>query len=241
MRSVRSLLTCAGGALGSLLIAGGALLFQHTGALAAAGGSRPVAAVAPAVEPKTAVNRSNWKSLSPKQQQALQPLAAEWDTLDSIRKRKWLAIGNKYAEMSPAEQERVQTRMRDWIKLTPAQRRSVRESYTSTQKLNADQKSAQWQQYLQLSDEQKQALAKRKSHPAPATAVTRAKRKPAVLLPLKAEPPHETVIAPAAAAPATAPINPNAAPATPSAQPASGAAAPITLPAPAAVPQSNAK
>lgn len=107
---------------------------------------------------QTAV-RPLWVDLSPAQQQALAPLAAEWDSLDSFRKDKWLAIGNKYAKMKPHEQQRVQERMRDWVKLTPEQRRIARESYARAKKLNPDQKSAHWQQYQQLPEEQKKKLA----------------------------------------------------------------------------------
>lgn len=100
-----------------------------------------------------------WTELTSAQQQALVPLASEWDKLDSLRKNKWLAIGNKYATMSPAEQQRVQERMRDWVKLTPEQRRIARESYARAKKLNPDQKSAQWRQYQQLPEDQKKKLA----------------------------------------------------------------------------------
>jgi len=80
--------------------------------------------------------------------------------MEDARKEKWLAIGNRYARMTPAEQLRVQDRMREWVKLTPVQRRAVRENYTRANKLNADQKSAQWKEYQQLSDEQKRSCRK---------------------------------------------------------------------------------
>lgn len=100
-----------------------------------------------------------WAELTPAQQQALAPLASEWDKLDGFRKNKWLAIGNKYASMKPDEQQRVQERMRDWIKLTPEQRRMARESYARAKKLDPDQKSAKWEQYQQLPEEEKKKLA----------------------------------------------------------------------------------
>lgn len=106
--------------------------------------------------------RRNWADLSPAQQQALAPLSGEWNKMEDSRKEKWLAIGNKYAHMNPAEQQRVQDRMREWVKLTPVQRRAVRENYTRANKLNADQKSAQWKEYQQLSDEQKKKLSQAK-------------------------------------------------------------------------------
>ena len=83
------------------------------------------------------------------QQQALSPLATEWDKLDSPHKSKWLEISRRYVTMKPEDQSRMQERMRAWIALTPEQRRVARESYARTKKLNTDQKSAQWQQYQQ--------------------------------------------------------------------------------------------
>lgn len=116
-------------------------------------------AVAPAKAAPPAAVHPLWTELSPAQQQALAPLAPEWDKLDSFRKNKWLAIGNKYAAMKPEEQQRVQERMRDWVKLTPEQRRIARESYARAKKLRPDQKTEQWQRYQQLPEEQKQQLA----------------------------------------------------------------------------------
>lgn len=104
----------------------------------------------------------NWNELTLAQQHALAPLVGEWNKMEFPRKEKWLVIGNKFTAMQPAEQERMQERMREWVKLTPAQRRSARESYARAKKLNADKKSAQWKQYQQLSEEQKKKLAQNK-------------------------------------------------------------------------------
>lgn len=100
-----------------------------------------------------------WTELTPTQQQALAPLAADWDKLDSARKKKWIEMTNRYSSLTPEQQARIQERMREWVKLTPEQRRVARESYSRTKKLEPDQKSAQWQEYQQLSDEQKKKLA----------------------------------------------------------------------------------
>jgi hypothetical protein len=100
-----------------------------------------------------------WVELTPLQKQALAPLASEWDKLDSPHKKKWLAISSKYASLKPDQQLRLQDRMRDWAKLTPEQRRVARESYSRTKKLNPGQKSAEWQHYQQLPEEQKKKLA----------------------------------------------------------------------------------
>ena len=110
--------------------------------------------------PKTsAVVKPAWAELTPQQQQALAPLAGEWDKLDAFRKKKWLEIGNRYARMKPEEQQRLQERMRDWIKLTPEQRRIARESYARAKKLDPEKKHEHWQQYQQLPEDQKKKLA----------------------------------------------------------------------------------
>lgn len=114
---------------------------------------------AKAVHTAQQVAKPRWTELSPAQQHALAPLASEWDKLDSFRKGKWLAIANKFPSMKPDEQQRMQERMHDWVSLTPEQRRVARESFARAKKLNPDQKSAQWERYQQLPDEQKKKLA----------------------------------------------------------------------------------
>lgn len=118
----------------------------------------PIANKTPAAQPQPAV-KPLWIELTPAQQQALAPLASEWDKLNSFRKNKWLAIGNKFTKMKPDEQQRVQERMRDWVKLTPEQRRLARESYARAKTLNPGQKSAHWEQYQQLPEDQRKKLA----------------------------------------------------------------------------------
>lgn len=137
-------------------------------------------------QPSTA---PQWHDLTPAQQTALAPLAPEWDKLDNARKKKWLVLGNKYASMKPDEQQRMQERMRDWVKLTPEQRRIARESYARAKKLNPDQKSEQWQRYQQLPEEQKRALAARANTKKPvATLPTAAQRRAGTVPPIKSTP-----------------------------------------------------
>ena len=100
-----------------------------------------------------------WRSLTPAQQVALQPLAAEWDAMDGVRKQKWLQLANRFATLQPEEQQRVHERMRAWAKLTPEQRELARETYTRARKITPDQKNATWESYLQLPEDQKKKLA----------------------------------------------------------------------------------
>ena len=96
--------------------------------------------------------RPLWSELSPKQQAVLAPLAAEWDKLDTTRRKKWVAIANRYPRMKPDEQQRLQNRMQDWANLTPAQRRVARENYQQLKQLPRNQRGElkqKWQQSQQ--------------------------------------------------------------------------------------------
>lgn len=113
----------------------------------------PAAAVAPSPA------KPSWKELSPTQQQALQPLAAQWETLNADRKRKWLAVSKNYASLSPAEQLTLHSRMREWALLSPQQRNQARLNFTETKKIAPEDKAARWQTYQSLSIEEKRRLA----------------------------------------------------------------------------------
>lgn len=119
------------------------------------------AVTAPAAKAPAAItlDKPVWKHLSRPQQIALEPLEGEWDKMEGLRKQKWLEIANRYSSMKPDEQGRVHERMRAWLKLTPAERRVARENYTLSKKLDKGQKSAQWEQYQQLPEEEKRKLA----------------------------------------------------------------------------------
>ena len=174
-----------------------------------------------------------WNDLSPAQQVALDPLKTEWDRMEAIRKQKWLEIANRYSSMKADEQQRVQERMRAWLKLTPEERRLARENYTLSKKIGKDQKSAQWEQYQQLPEEEKRKLA-----------ADAANKKQVTNLPPKTQPKAVAPIKPAAGAPCPAGTVKNANPAGPAcvAAPAVPASAlPPPAPATPAVPVSNAK
>ncbi|MBR7798736.1 DUF3106 domain-containing protein [Undibacterium fentianense] len=134
--------------------------------------------------------KTTWASLTSDQKTALSPLANEWDKMDELRRKKWLGIANKYSSMKPEEQQRVQERVQAWVKLTPEQRMAVRENFSNTVKKTPEQKSAQWQQYQQLSDEEKTKLANEAKMKKSVTIVQpESKRTTPVLPPLKKGPP----------------------------------------------------
>lgn len=160
--------------------------------------------------------RPRWNELTAAQRQALAPLAAEWNGLDGIRKKKWLEIAERYARMAPEDQQRLQARMQEWTQLTPEQRRTARESYVRAKKLDAGQKSAKWEMYQSLPHEEKQKLADKAEKKKNVVNLPRAKvdlDKPAASKPVppvlpSAAPDAPVAPVPAAPLPATAPPAP---------------------------------
>lgn len=100
-----------------------------------------------------------WNDLSSAQQVALAPLEPEWNQMEGPRKRKWIEMSARFASMPASEQQRVHQRMRQWMKLTPEQRELARENYSRTSRLAQGDKAANWENYKQLSDDQKRKLA----------------------------------------------------------------------------------
>ncbi|MCP3024311.1 DUF3106 domain-containing protein [Cupriavidus basilensis] len=137
-------------------------------------GGAPAASVANA--------HPNWNELNAVQQRVLAPLAGEWNNFPELNRRKWLQIAERYEKFSPAEQARLQTRMTEWVKMTPQQRRLARENYQITRSLPAQKKAEAWNKYQQLPEEQKKNLAaaeKVPRRPGAVSALPSGKRLPA--------------------------------------------------------------
>jgi len=100
-----------------------------------------------------------WKQLTPNQQQALAPMAEEWDRLDLSRRRKWLEIATRFPSLPPDEQTRVQERMSSWAKLSPVERSQARIGFQQAQQIAPESRQAKWEAYQALAPEQRQELA----------------------------------------------------------------------------------
>jgi Protein of unknown function (DUF3106) len=121
----------------------------------------PSAASAPSASPQP--SQPAWKELNPAQQAALAPLAGQWPTISSDRKKKWLELSKNYANLPAPEQAKLHTRMADWAALSSQQRAAARQNFAQNQALTsgltAEQRSVQWQAYQLLSAEEKNKLA----------------------------------------------------------------------------------
>ncbi|CAN1543398.1 Protein of unknown function DUF3106 [Burkholderiaceae bacterium] len=116
---------------------------------------------------------ANWVNLNPAQQQILAPLEGDWSSMAIESRQKWVKLANIYPKIAATEQERLQTRMLEWSKLSQKDRRLARENYLSSLKFPNDKKNEAWQAYQQLTDEEKQKLAAREnSQKKPSTATS---------------------------------------------------------------------
>jgi hypothetical protein len=126
-----------------------------------------VAAKKPAAKPaaKTAAKpkpaRPAWAELTAEQQKILAPLKADWESLETQRRTKWIGVAKRYPTMTAQGQERVQRRMQAWAKLTPEQRRQARENYKQIVKAQPTQRANlrdQWAQYQALPEREREEL-----------------------------------------------------------------------------------
>lgn len=102
-----------------------------------------------------------WTGLSAAQQKALAPLHKEWASIDTIRRQKWLEVAARFETMPEDDRQRLQARMAEWAKLTPAERAAARLQFQEASRLPEDERQAQWRAYQALSSEERGQLAQR--------------------------------------------------------------------------------
>jgi hypothetical protein len=114
----------------------------------------------------TEPSASPWSSLSPQQQLALAPLKDDWASIDNPRRQKWLELANRMPGMPAQERERIQQRMADWSRMSPADRGRARLAFQQSREFSAEERQARWQAYKALPDDERQRLAQQ-ARPAP--------------------------------------------------------------------------
>lgn len=169
----------------------------------------PSGKAAAAIQP-TVANKPLWSDLSPAEQTALRPLAANWDAMGIGQKRKWQNVAMDFDKLPAAQQTKMHTRMTEWTALSPKQRADARINFAEnrqlTDGLTPEQRKAQWQAYQQLSPEEKRKLAESAPKASIAGAAQAAKPQPV----LKKEPAPQFGTAKVLANAKAAPSAPNA-------------------------------
>jgi hypothetical protein len=107
-----------------------------------------------------------WIELTPQQQVALAPLAAQWPQLNAEQQHNWMAVSRRYARMTPGERQILQNRMTEWVALTPSQRNQARFNFnTIKSSLSAQQRRAKWEEYRNLPPAERERLARNRRVP----------------------------------------------------------------------------
>ena len=123
------------------------------------------------------------------QQKILAPLEEDWSYLSKERRQKWIQVANLYPKMKRVDQERLQSRMNEWSKLSQKDRRIAQDNYLSSLRFPAEEKASAWQAYQQLSPEDKKKLAAKedsRKKPTAASSPTLQNRPAPVLAPAPA-------------------------------------------------------
>lgn len=118
-----------------------------------------LAQAAPATKAQPAPSSLRWSSLTGEQRQALRPLAAQWASLSDAQRRKWIALSRNFAQLPLEEQRKLQQRMGEWVKLSPAERSLARLNFAETERIASNDKQALWEAYQALSEEERRKLA----------------------------------------------------------------------------------
>lgn len=113
--------------------------------------------------PSTAITATTdleprWEQLSPIEQQALQPLASVWSSLAQGHRRKWQALAKNFPALNDADREKLQGRMAQWAALKPKEREQARLNFAQTKKLPPDARTATWEAYQALSEDERRAF-----------------------------------------------------------------------------------
>ena len=100
-----------------------------------------------------------WSQLRESERAILSPLESDWESLSPDRKQKWVQVAQKFEKLPSNEQERLLSRMTEWVKLSTNERRIARDNYLQSLNIPAEKKAEAWQAYQQLSPEEKKKLA----------------------------------------------------------------------------------
>lgn len=101
-----------------------------------------------------------WSELNESQRKVLAPLEPQWNTMSRDEKRPWLSLAARLPKMGAEDRARAEKRIREWAALTPEQRRLARDNYRLAKQLPKEQRVATWEQYQQMTPEQRDVLRK---------------------------------------------------------------------------------
>ena len=97
----------------------------------------------------------------------LSPFDREWDRLKHRHRQRWPEVAERYPDIAPERQQRLQTRMRERKQLTLMKREQARKCYQRVRELPPEEREAlheSWGDHRNLPEDQRQDLRKRHHH-----------------------------------------------------------------------------
>ena len=153
-------LVAAIAAMAGLAWFAGDVVAQGPGSAAPPPAARSLVPSAVAAKPKTE-DGPRWQKLKPAQRDTLKPLQQEWSQLDASSKLKWIELSERLPSLPVDERTRVQARMAEWAKLTPAERGQARLRFQEAKQIPPSDRRSRWDAYQALPLEEKNELAAR--------------------------------------------------------------------------------
>ncbi len=83
-----------------------------------------------------------WTTLSQQQQEALAPIAQEWNTFPEKQRKRMLATTKGFQQLTPDKKQLFHKRLVEWSTLTMEQRNRAREKYKAFKKVSPDKRAA---------------------------------------------------------------------------------------------------
>ena len=128
----------------------------------------------PADERRREAIEGRWDRLSPRQQRILEPLQSDWAQLLPEQRRKWVDLSTRFPSFTLDEQERIQARMGEWARMSPAERGQARLNFQEIRQLSQKERLEMWEAYQGLEAHQRKSLTeKAQSQPVAAAAPKR--------------------------------------------------------------------
>jgi hypothetical protein len=103
----------------------------------------------------------DWSALDARQQAALAPLQSQWSQLDTDRRAHWLALADRFPDLSSAERRRLQDRMIEWSQRSPDERGATRLQFHEAQRWTPEERQERWREYQSLDPQARLILAHR--------------------------------------------------------------------------------
>jgi hypothetical protein len=85
--------------------------------------------------------------------------------LSGAQQRKWVALTRNFRHLSAHARAILQSRMTQWAALTPAERTQARLNFGKARRVSATERKARWEQYQELSPQERQRLAAARPQP----------------------------------------------------------------------------